>query len=111
MRQAQLLEGVEVVVRQFRGGAGYARTMEHTVLLDPDARGRGAGRALLDAIEDHARAAGAGSIFAGVSSGNPEGRAFHAALGYRDVAHIPGVGWKWGRALDLWLMAKAIGPE
>lgn len=93
---------------QFRGGVGYARAMEHTILLGPDARGRGIGRALMQAIEHHARERGAHSLIAGVSGGNPDGRAFHAAIGYREVAIVPEVGWKFGRFWDLVLMQKIL---
>lgn len=93
---------------QFRNGVGYARTMEHSILLDPAARGQGIGRALLTAIEDHARARGAHSLFAGVSSANSEGRAFHAAMGYAERALLPEVGYKWDRWLDLHLMQKIL---
>lgn len=41
---------------QFRSGPGYAHAMEHTILLPPELRGRGAGRALMDRVEAHARA-------------------------------------------------------
>lgn len=91
---------------QFRGGVGYARTMEHTVVLAPFARGLGLGRALMASVEDHARIGGAHSIFAAVSSSNPDGVAFHAALGYAEVAVLPQVGWKFGRWYDLHLMQK-----
>jgi len=97
-----------VTYGQFRSGIGYARTMEHTILLHEGARGRGIGRALMSAVEDHARAGGAHSIFAGVSSGNPGGRAFHAAAGYTEVAVLREVGRKWDRWLDLHLMQKVL---
>ncbi|MFN3936959.1 MAG: GNAT family N-acetyltransferase [Gemmobacter sp.] len=93
---------------QFRGGIGYARTMEHTVILAPWARGQGMGRDLMAAIESHARQGGAHSMFAGVSAANPEGRAFHARLGYAEVALLREVGFKAGRWLDLVLMQKLL---
>jgi L-amino acid N-acyltransferase YncA len=93
---------------QFRTGAGYRGTMEHTIVLAPLARGRGIGRALMGALEDHARAGGARSMFAGVSAENPAGRAFHARLGYAEVAVLPAVGFKFGRWLDLVLMQKFL---
>ncbi|MGP3698611.1 GNAT family N-acetyltransferase [Rhodobacter sp. NSM] len=93
---------------QFRGGVGYRHTVEHTIILGPAARGRGFGRALMAALEDHARGSGMHSIFAGVSAANPEGRAFHAALGYAETAVLPQVGYKFGRWLDLVLMQKFL---
>ncbi len=41
---------------QFRAGVGYAHTAEHSIMLDPKARGRGVGRALIERIEAEARA-------------------------------------------------------
>lgn len=93
---------------QFRGGVGYARTMEHTVLLSPAAHGKGLGRALMVGIEDHARAGGAHSLYAGVSAENPAGRAFHAAIGFAEIAILPAVGYKFGRWMDLVLMQKFL---
>ena len=93
---------------QFRGGVGYARTMEHTVILTETAGGKGIGRALLLAVEDHARQAGVHSMFAGVSSENPGGVAFHTALGYTEVAVLPEVGFKFARWMDLHLMQKLL---
>jgi len=97
---------------QFRSGQGYARAAEHTILLAPDApRGRGTGRALLQALLDDATARGIGAMMAGVSGDNPEGRAFHAAMGFAEVGRIPAIGWKNGRWLDLVLMQKRLAPS
>ncbi|MCP5088159.1 MAG: N-acetyltransferase [Rhodobacteraceae bacterium] len=93
---------------QFRGGVGYARTMEHTIILAPATQGKGVGRALMLAIEDHARIGGSHSIFAGVSAANPAGVAFHQACGYHEVVTLSEVGYKNGRWLDLVLLQKTL---
>jgi L-amino acid N-acyltransferase YncA len=96
---------------QFRTGQGYARAAEHTILLDPAATGRGHGRALLAAILEDAAARGIGAMIAGVSAENAAGLAFHAAMGFATVGHLPAVGWKDGRWLDLVLMQKRLAPS
>lgn len=96
---------------QFRKGVGYARAMEHTIVLAEDARGLGVGRALMRAIEAHARAAGVGSLWAGVSGENPDGVTFHTAMGFEIIARLPKVGYKFGRWMDLVLMRKWLDPE
>ncbi|WP_151719208.1 GNAT family N-acetyltransferase [Gemmobacter serpentinus] len=93
---------------QFRGGNGYTGCMEHTIILSEAARGQGLGRHLMQAVEDHARAAGHRLMVAAVSGGNPEGRAFHQAIGYRPSGTLPGAGRKFGRDWDLWLMHKPL---
>ncbi|MBT8417994.1 MAG: GNAT family N-acetyltransferase [Silicimonas sp.] len=91
---------------QFRGGLGYARTMEHTIVLSPHARGLGVGRALMNGIETDARTSGVGSLWAGVSGENPDGVTFHKRVGFEEVARLPKVGFKFGRWMDLILLRK-----
>jgi len=93
---------------QFRGGLGYATCMEHSISLQPGVSGKGIGRALMATVEDHARAAGAHQMIAGVTGENAEGQAFHARLGYQLIATVPQAGFKFGRFIDLCLMQKFL---
>jgi phosphinothricin acetyltransferase len=93
---------------QFRGGIGYRHTAEHTVVLAPNARGKGTGRQLMSAIEEHAKMQGFHSMWAGVSGGNPDAVTFHKRVGYVEGALLPEVGFKFGRWLDLILMQKHL---
>ena len=93
---------------QFRAGVGYATCMEHSILLAPEARGRGAGRALMAALCEHARTAGAHQMIAGVSAENADGLAFHARMGFAEIARVREAGHKFGRFMDLVLMQKFL---
>ncbi|WP_324751622.1 GNAT family N-acetyltransferase [Roseovarius sp. Pro17] len=92
----------------FRKGPGYAHTAEHTVVLAPSAQRHGTGRALMGALEDHARQAGIQVLVAAVTGENAAGRAFHLALGYCEVGYMPQVGRKFGRWMDLVLLQKQL---
>ncbi|MEL7255863.1 MAG: N-acetyltransferase family protein [Pseudomonadota bacterium] len=118
---ARQTDGMSVVVAQtaaglmgfaaassFRSGPGYARTLESSVMLRDGASGAGMGRALMQAVEDAARRGGATALVAGISGENDAAMAFHARLGFADVGRMPGVGQKFGRALDLVLMQKTL---
>ncbi len=94
--------------RQFRLGNGYAHSMEHTIVIGPDAWGRGVGRALMTAVEDHARAAGGHTMVAAVTGENTRALSFHRALGYVDVGLLPEQGRKFDRWLDLVFLQKIL---
>ncbi|AVO36500.1 GNAT family N-acetyltransferase [Pukyongiella litopenaei] len=92
----------------FRAGPGYARTAEHTIMLAPEMRRLGMGRALMEALEQRARRAGIHVLVGAISSENAGGIAFHRALGFAQVGVMPQVGRKGGRWLDLVLMQKIL---
>lgn len=94
----------------FRGGPGYAATVEHTIILAPIARGAGQGKTLLTALCDRAAADGHHVTVAGISSANPGAVTFHARIGFVEVGRLPEVGRKNGTWLDLILMQKFLNP-
>jgi phosphinothricin acetyltransferase len=95
---------------QFRGGLGYARCMEHTILLAPEARRRRVGATLMAALCEAARARDAHVLVAGVSGENAPGIAFHQAMGFSITGRMPEVAWKFGRWHELVLMQKTLAP-
>lgn len=95
---------------QFRAGAGYAHSMEHTLYVADWARARGTGRRLLHALENHATARGVRLMVGGITGSNQNSIAFHARLGYVERGRILNAGWKYDRFHDLVLMVKDLRP-
>jgi L-amino acid N-acyltransferase len=85
----------------FRAWPGYRYTVEHTVHVRRDVRGRGVGRSLVEALIPQAAARGKHVMIAGVDAANEPSLRFHGRLGFVPVAHFREVGFKFGRWLDL----------
>lgn len=86
---------------QWRPHSGYRHTVEHSVYVRGDQRGRGVGRTLMVELIARARAVGIHAMVAGVESGNTGSVALHERLGFAEVGRMPQVGAKFGRWLDL----------
>lgn len=85
----------------FRAGPGYRFTVEGTIHVDPTARGRGIGTALLSELVGRARTLGKHVMIAGVDSENVVSLQFLERNGFVQVGHLGEVGFKFGRFLSL----------
>ena len=93
---------------QFRAGVGYAKTLEHTIVISENMQRGGGGKALMASLLEDAKRKNFQSIFAGVSGSNERAVKFHASLGFQVVAELPRVGYKFDKWLDLILMQKFL---
>jgi L-amino acid N-acyltransferase len=85
----------------FRAWPCYQYSVEHSVHVRSDRRGRGIGRALMGELIGRARAANKHVMLAGIDADNTVSIALHESLGFRQVGHFHEVGFKFGRWLDL----------
>ncbi|WP_410608175.1 GNAT family N-acetyltransferase [Amycolatopsis sp. lyj-109] len=76
----------------------YEGVVEHGVYVDPEARGRGAGRALLTALIASTESAGIWTIQSGVFPENTVSRELHRHAGFREI----GVRERVGRHHGVW---------
>lgn len=76
----------------------YEGVVEHSVYVDPRARGRGVGRALLEALIASTEAAGIWTIESGVFPENTASLALHQRVGFRTV----GIRERLGRLRGVW---------
>ncbi|MBA8991383.1 phosphinothricin acetyltransferase [Curtobacterium pusillum] len=89
---------------QWRPHQGYRLTVEHSVYVVEEFRGRGVATALMNALVSRAKDEGRHVMIAGICSTNTGSIALHERLGFTTVAVVPEVGRKFGRWLDLTLM-------
>lgn len=82
----------------------YKRAAEVSVYVHTDYRGRGVGRALLDALVATTRSAGVGVLLARICTESVPSIRLHGSLGFKSVGTMRRVGEKFGRILDVELM-------
>ena len=94
-----------VAAGPYRARASYARTVELSIYLRPDARGRGLGTRLYAAILPELSARGFHRAMGGVTLPNPASVALHEGAGFRSVGVLDEVGHKHGayRSVGWWL--------
>ena len=85
----------------FRTFSGYRHTVEHSVYVRGEARGRGLGKALTLALVERARGAGKHVMVAVVDADNAASISLHERLGFVHSGRLDQVGTKFGRWLDV----------
>ena len=94
---------------EFRGAwNGYRYSVEHSVHVRADARGKNVGRQLVEALFPLAAAQGKHVMIGAVDAANDGSIRFHERLGFTRVGHFREVGHKFGRWLDLVFMQRFL---
>lgn len=85
----------------FRAWPAYKYTVEHSVYVHKDHRGRGLGRTVMQELIAAARQNELHAMMGGIDATNTGSIALHEQLGFKHVGTLPQVGFKFGRWLDL----------
>lgn len=93
----------------FRAKAAYARSVETSIYLAPEAVGEGRGSALYGRLIDVLAAEPTvHRAYAGVTLPNEASLALHARCGFKLLAHYSEVGFKFGRYWDVAWLERAL---
>lgn len=91
--------------------AAYDWTVELSIYISKEARGKGIGSALYDALEEELKARGFLRYLACIALPNEASIAMHEKRGYVQVAHFPKIGYKFDQWHDIvWMQKSLEGP-
>jgi phosphinothricin acetyltransferase len=93
---------------KFHPRAAYERSVEDSVYLRNDCRGKGIGSVVLADLIERALALGHHTVLGGIDFEQKASIALHKKLGFEPVAHYKEVGYKFGRWLDVVWMQKML---
>ena len=91
--------------------AAYDWAVELSVYVSQDARGKGVGSKLYDALEEMLEKMGYIHFLACISLPNEASLALHRKRGYQQVAHFPKIGYKFNRWYDIVWLQKSLDKE
>jgi L-amino acid N-acyltransferase len=89
---------------------GFRHTVEHSVYVRSDQRGKGLGPRLMEALIERAKTCDKHVMVAAIESGNQASIRLHERLGFITTGQMPQVGIKFGRWLDLTFMQLTLNP-
>jgi phosphinothricin acetyltransferase len=92
----------------FRAWPCYRHTVEHSVHVRADCRGRGVGKTLVVELMARAKAMQKHVMIAGIDADNKASIGLHQRLGFRVAGRFHEVGFKFGRWLDLVFLETTI---
>jgi L-amino acid N-acyltransferase YncA len=92
----------------FRAWPGYRFTVEHSVHVRADGRGRGIGTVLVTELIARAAALGKHVMIGGVDADNTASIRFHERLGFEQAGRLREVGYKFERWLDLVFLQRRL---
>ncbi len=95
----------------WRARAAYRWMAETAIYVAESARRRGVARAAYGELLARLRRGGWRAAIGGIALPNPASVALHEALGFRQVAHLPRVGFKFGRWHDLGFWRLDLEPD
>lgn len=95
----------------FRPWPAYLHSVENSLYVAPEQRGRGIGSALLPALIRRATERGLHTMIAGIDATNEASLRLHAKFGFERVAQFREVGWKFERWLDLAFLQLMISKK
>jgi phosphinothricin acetyltransferase len=85
----------------FRAWPAYKYSVEHSVYVKAEYRGKGLGHALMSRLIEAARAQGRHVLVGGIDVENTASIALHCKLGFEHAGTIKQAAFKFGRWLDL----------
>jgi L-amino acid N-acyltransferase len=85
----------------FRAWAAYQYSVENSIYVASEARGKGIGKMLMPPIIEAARHMNMHTMIAGIDASNDASIQLHRHFDFEEVAHFKQVGWKFDRWLDL----------
>jgi L-amino acid N-acyltransferase YncA len=92
----------------FRPWPAYLHSVENSLYVAADWRGRGIGSLLLPALIQRATDRGLHAMIAGIDAANEASLRLHAKFGFEPVGRFREVGWKFERWLDLAFLQRML---
>ncbi len=93
----------------FRKRPAYRYALKHSIYVHQDHLRAGIGRVLLPALIDACAAAGFRQMIGYIDAANAASIRLHESCGFRQVGHLPAIGFKFGHWTDSILMQRSLG--